>query len=151
MQSDFKTISIYIDKHYTLYGVPTTRDKKLGAIVDTNSVKILNNPYSENDVENFINFLFELCNKTLLETIPKLSGLPNYLGVKSYTQAIRDKKMVLITKDDCHYIIIPSLRKESPTTHFTLQNDQARKVRINYPSGHLAKEFMNILKKYFPD
>ena len=60
MERDFYTISVYVDKDENLIGIPCGESDKYG-IADIDTVLLLKAPYKAEEVEDFIEKVFDAC------------------------------------------------------------------------------------------
>ena len=60
MEKDFYTISVYIDENENMIGIPCGESDKYG-IADIDKVVLLKAPYSDTQIENFIEETISYC------------------------------------------------------------------------------------------
>jgi len=106
---DYEYIGLYIDKNDILYAVPTGGNFKLDINADIDILKILEPPYSDNDIEKFVFGTLDLCYTKENEDINAAHPLEKHFGVKRWSAAVRNLKYLNVSwSKDNGYSVNPS-------------------------------------------
>jgi len=106
---DYEYIGLYVDKSDIFYAVPTGANLKLDVNADIDILKILEPPYSDSDIENFVFETIGLCYTKENEDINAMHPLAKHFGVKTWKTATRNLKYINIDwVKDTGYSVNPS-------------------------------------------
>ncbi|RAV19413.1 hypothetical protein [Paenibacillus contaminans] len=111
----YKQIDLYFDeKKQMVYILPIGWHSMLG-IVEIGIVEHLNLPLDSSILLNKVNLCFDLCYSISPPMYPaKESPLANFLGVRNYREATKNKKLVVITWElEKGYIVYPHSKERS--------------------------------------
>ena len=146
MKHTFKSISVYFDKDSNLIGVPSTEIKKWNALVDIDAIVNLTFPYSDDELEQFLENVFDLCYSLTPKELPKQSALQNYLEVKSYSASVKGLGLVSIKWIDKQgYTITPTWQNAKMKNAFGHLEDRAIGISDRYVKGELARSFRSVM------
>jgi hypothetical protein len=94
---DFKQLNLYMNtKNNDLFIIPTGRIEGLG-IVEIEHMEYLKFPYDEDLLFEKVERAFDLCYSKIPPIPAKESAFANLLGVKNYSAATSNKKLITIT------------------------------------------------------
>jgi len=147
MNNSFKNISVYFDVNQNLIGVPSTIIKKWNALADIDNIVSLKSPYSDDELEQFLESVFNLCYSYTPTDLPKQSALQKYLGVKSYSASVKELGLVSITwLDKQGFTITPTWQNAKMKNAFNHLVDKAINIANCPIKGELAKTLRSVMK-----
>ncbi len=152
MKFMFKDIGIYIDKNKKLIGVPRTNDKKWNATVDIDPIITLEFPYTNKEVNYFLNEVFSLCHNQIVEdcTDKKIvAPIQKYMKVRSWKAAVKGLGLINLNwiKNEGYTISITWQNSKEKNSFDGLSWEYDIKVPDNYKNYELADAFLNVLDK----
>ena len=134
---DYKSISLYSDKKGTLYAIPTGLNHKFNITVAIDILNILEPPYSDDDVQEFILKTFNQCYTKEREDLNSIGSLEKHFGVKKYSTAVRSLKCIPVDwRKDEGYSITPT--KKVPREGFIHLEDKIIILGHNPEEGAIA-------------
>ena len=148
MKEAYADVGLYIDKANTIYAIPCGWDRITQKVVNTAGVDllfILKQPYSDDDIENFLLNALENCYKK--EREPGLGPLEKHFGTDSWVKAVKGLKYISFTwVREEGYRIIPSIK--TPRKGYNLpQEDKWIHIGTNPQKGELATAFYKALEE----
>jgi hypothetical protein len=137
MVHDYKSINIYADPQNNLFLIPKGESSDLTMELDI--IHELKHPYSDEELENALLESMDLC-YSKLPSEELNSIIVKHLGLKSYSKAIKDKRLVIFDWNSSEgYIVVPSIKKRG-YEHLT---EQSIFLGKSFKNGELA----NAVKK----
>ncbi|MCC8015973.1 MAG: hypothetical protein LIO43_00935 [Clostridiales bacterium] len=145
MEREFLTISLYVDKDENLIGIPCGESKQFG-IADIDTVLVLKAPYTDAQIENFIERVFEACFTKEHDDGNNVSTIEKYMKKKGFVAATADLTLISIVKTKDMYSVMPTFNdyEKGPLCI----DDDERMVSGQYSQGELAKEIHDIIMVY---
>lgn len=137
MVHDYKSVNIYADPQGNLFLIP--KGESLDLTMELDIIRELKNPYNDEELENALLDSMNLCYTELPSEEPN-SILVRHLGLKSYSKAVKDKRLVIFDWNSSDgYIVVPSIKKRG-YEHLT---EQSIFLGKSFKNGELA----NAVKK----
>lgn len=147
MKYTFKSISVYFDDSGDLLGVPSTEIKKWNALVDIEKIINLKAPYNDEELEKFLESVFDLCYSVTPDELPRQSALQKYLGAKTYSASVKGRGLVALKwLDKQGYEIIPTWQNAKLKNAFNHLEDKAIFIPSDYAKGELARSFRSAME-----
>ena len=125
---DFSTISVYIDKDENMIGIPCGESDKYG-IADIDKVVLLKAPYSDTQIENFVEEVISYCYTKKHNDSSPLST------IEKYTKKTNDTYSLMPTFNDY---------ERGPL----VIDDDERILLANYQKGELAEVMKDFIQIY---
>lgn len=107
MEKAFYTISLYVDEDENLIGIPCGESDKYG-IADIDKVHLLKAPYSEEQLEQFIEEVIDSCYSKKHNDQSDLSTIEKYTKKKGFVNATADYTLISIVKTAENYSLMPT-------------------------------------------
>lgn len=145
MDREFYTISVYVDKDENLIGIPCGDSDKYG-IADIDTVMLLNAPYTDKQLESYIDKVLDACyTKKHNDKVPT-STIERYTGKKGFVKATADYTMISIVKTKVNYSLMPTFNdyEKGPLAI----DDDEHILPLNYSEGDLAEIFRGYIEVY---
>lgn len=144
---DFSTISIYIDENENMIGIPCGESDKYG-IADIDKVVLLKAPYSDSQIESFVEEVISYCYTKKHNDSSPLSTIEKYTKKTGFVNATADYTLISIVKTNDTYSLMPTFNdfERGPL----VIDDDERIILANYQKGELAeimKDFIQIYVK----
>ena len=145
MVKEFYTISIYVDKDENLIGIPCGESEKYG-IADIDTVLVLKAPYTEKQVEDFIERVFEECYKKKHNDDSPVSTIERYTKKKGFVNATAELTLISLVKTKETYSIMPTFNdfEKGPLCI----DDDERLLANPYNEGELFEQIHDIIMVY---
>lgn len=145
MKKDFYTISLYVDKDDTLIGIPCGESEKYG-IADIDTVLVLKAPYKPEEVEEFVEKVFDACYTKKHNDANPVSTIERYTKKKGFVEATSDLTLISIVKTPGAYSIMPTFNdyEKGPLCI----DDDERVVKCPCDPGELYEQIYDILMVY---
>ena len=104
---DFSTISIYIDENENMIGIPCGESDKYG-IADIDKVVLLKAPYSDSQIESFVEEVISYCYTKKHNDSSPLSTIEKYTKKTGFVNATADYTLISIVKSNDTYSLRPT-------------------------------------------
>lgn len=145
MEKDFYTISIYVDKEENLIGIPCGESDKYG-IADIDTVLLLKAPYSADQVESFVEQVFDACYTKKHNDESPVSTIERYTKKKGFVAATADLTLISLVKTQNTYSIMPTFNdfEKGPLCI----DDDERIVKCPHDPGELYEHIYDIIMVY---
>lgn len=145
MEKKFYTISVYIDKDENMIGIPCGESKKYG-IADIDKVVLLKAPYSDRQIENFIEEVISYCYTKNHNDDSPLSTIEKYTKKKGFVKATADFTLISIVKTNESYSLMPTFN-DSEKGPLVIDDDE--RILLNpYQTGELAEIMRDFIQIY---
>lgn len=145
MEKDFYTISVYIDENENMIGIPCGESDKYG-IADIDKVVLLKAPYSDTQIENFIEETISYCYTKKHNDNSPLSTIEKYTKKKGFVNATADLTLISIVKTELSYSLMPTFNdyEKGPL----VIDDDERIVANPYEKGEIAEIMKDFIQVY---
>lgn len=145
MDKEFYTISVYIDKDENLIGIPCGESDKYG-IADIDSVFLLNAPYTDKALENYIEKVINACYTKKHNDNINTSTIERYTKKKGFVNATSDYTMISIVKTKTNYSLMPTFNdfEKGP---LAIEDDE-HILLLNYREGEMAEIIRGYIEVY---
>ena len=142
---DFSTISIYIDENENMIGIPSGESDKYG-IADIDKVVLLKAPYSDSQIENFVEEVISYCYTKKHNDSSPLSTIEKYTKKSGFVNATADYTLISIVKTKETYSLMPTFNdyERGPL----VIDDDERILLANYQKGELAEIMKDFIQVY---
>lgn len=145
MEKEFYTISIYVDENENMIGIPCGESDKYG-IADIDKVVLLNAPYSDKQIENFVEEVISYCYTKKHNDSNPLSTIEKYTKKKGFVNATANYTLLSIVKTKETYSLMPTFNdyEKGP-----LAIDDDERILLNpYKEGELAEVIKDFIQVY---
>ena len=145
MEKDFYTISVYIDENENMIGIPCGESDRYG-IADIDKVVLLKAPYSDRQIENFVEEVISYCYTKKHNDDSPVSTIEKYTKKKGFVNATADFTLISIVKTKETYSLMPTFNdfEKGP-----LVIDDDERILINpYQKGELAQTMRAFIQVY---
>lgn len=145
MEKDFYTISVYVDKDENMIGIPCGESEKYG-IADIDKVVLLNAPYTDKQIERFIEEVISYCYTKKHNDSSPVSTIEKYTKRKGFVHATADLTLLSIVKTKTNYSLMPTFNdyEKGP-----LAIDDDERILMNpYKEGELAQVIKDFIQVY---
>ncbi len=145
MDKDFYTISVYVDENENMIGIPCGESDKYG-IADIDKVVLLKAPYSDTQLENFIEEVISYCYTKKHNDNSPLSTIEKYTKKKGFVNATADYTLLSIVKTKDRYSLMPTFNdyEKGP-----LAIDDDEHILLNpYKKGEMAEVIRGYIEVY---
>ncbi len=145
MDKDFYTISVYVDENENMIGIPCGESDKYG-IADIDKVVLLKAPYSDTQLENFIEEVIAYCYTKKHNDNSPLSTIEKYTKKKGFVNATADYTLLSIVKTKDSYSLMPTFNdyEKGP-----LAIDDDEHILLNpYKKGEMAEVIRGYIEVY---
>lgn len=145
MEKDFYTISVYVDDDENMIGIPCGESDKYG-IADIDKVVLLKAPYSDTQLENFIEEVISYCYTKKHNDASPLSTIEKYTKVKGFVNATAPYTLLSIVKTKDTYSLMPTFNdyEKGP-----LAIDDDERIILNpYQKGEMAEIIRDFIQVY---
>lgn len=145
MEKDFYTISVYVDDDENMIGIPCGESDKYG-IADIDKVVLLKAPYSDTQLENFIEEVISYCYTKKHNDASPLSTIEKYTKVKGFVNATAPYTLLSIVKTKDTYSLMPTFNdyEKGP-----LAIDDDERIILNpYQNGEMAEIIRDFIQVY---
>lgn len=145
MDKDFYTISVYVDNDENMIGIPCGESEKYG-IADIDKVVLLNKPYTNKELENFIEEVISYCYTKKHNDDSPLSTIEKFTKKKGFVNATADYTLLSIVKTKDSYSIMPTFNdfERGP-----LAIDDDERILLNpYQEGEMAEVINDLIQVY---
>lgn len=145
MEKEFYTISVYIDENENMIGIPCGESKQYG-IADIDKVVLLKAPYSDKQIESFVEEVISYCYTKNHNDDSPLSTIEKYTKKKGFVNATSDFTLISIVKMKEMYSLMPTFNdyEKGP-----LAIDDDERILINpYQKGELAAVMKDFIQVY---
>lgn len=145
MEKDFYTISVYVDDNENMIGIPCGESDKYG-IADIDKVVLLNAPYTDKELENFIEEVISYCYTKKHNDNSPLSTIEKYTKKKGFVNATADYTLISIVKTKENYSLMPTFNdfERGP-----LAIDDDEHILLNpYNEGEMAEVIKGYIQVY---
>lgn len=145
MEKEFYTISVYIDESENMIGIPCGESKQYG-IADIDKVVLLKAPYSDSQIESFVEEVISYCYTKKHNDDSPLSTIEKYTKKKGFVNATSDFTLISIVKTKEMYSLMPTFNdyEKGP-----LAIDDDERILINpYQKGELAAVIKDFIQVY---
>ncbi|MDD6620316.1 MAG: hypothetical protein PUE75_04425 [Eubacteriales bacterium] len=145
MEKDFYTISVYIDENENMIGIPCGESDKYG-IADIDKVVLLKAPYSDTQIENFIEETISYCYTKKHNDSSPVSTIEKYTKKKGFVNATADLTLISIVKTELSYSLMPTFNdyEKGPL----VIDDDERIVANPYEKGEIAEIMKDFIQVY---
>ncbi|MBQ3501208.1 MAG: hypothetical protein IJA70_07280 [Oscillospiraceae bacterium] len=161
-QHSWKSINIFVDRDYNLYGVPQSEDTTHQITVSIEPVTKLEYPYSDEQLEEFFKTVFGFCfsyyveQDTLVNTRnnphKNRSPIQNYMKALSWKAAVKDLGLINIlwwkSGEYCGYHVMRTWQNAKMKNAFSfgyIGSNEDVIVPTDYQDYELAKAFRKVL------
>ena len=145
MDRDFYTISVYVDENENMIGIPCGESEKYG-IADIDKVVLLNAPYSDAQLESFVEEVISYCYTKKHNDDSPVSTIERYTKKKGFVNATADYTLLSIVKTKDMYSLMPTFNdyEKGP-----LAIDDDEHILMNpYQKGELAEVMRGFIEVY---
>ncbi len=145
MEKEFYTISVYVDNDENLIGIPCGESDQYG-IADIDKVVLLKAPYSDTQIENFIEEVISYCYTKKHNDSSPYSTIEKYTKKKGFVNATKDLTLLSIVKTALNYSLMPTFNdfEKGP-----LAIDDDERILVNpYKKGELAEIIKDFIQVY---
>ncbi|HIY33843.1 MAG TPA: hypothetical protein IAA24_01780 [Candidatus Eubacterium faecigallinarum] len=145
MEKEFYTISVYVDNDENLIGIPCGESDQYG-IADIDKVVLLKAPYSDTQIENFIEEVISYCYTKKHNDSSPYSTIEKYTKKKGFVNATKDLTLLSIVKTALNYSLMPTFNdfEKGP-----LAIDDDERILANpYKKGELAEIIKDFIQVY---
>lgn len=145
MEKDFYTISVYVDKDENMIGIPCGESEEYG-IADIDKVVLLNAPYTDKQIESFIEEVISYCYTKKHNDSSPVSTIEKYTKKKGFVHATADLTLLSIVKTKTNYSLMPTFNdyEKGP-----LAIDDDERILMNpYKEGELAEVIKDFIQVY---
>lgn len=145
MDKDFYTISVYVDENENMIGIPCGESDKYG-IADIDKVVLLKAPYSDTQLESFIEEVISYCYTKKHNDNSPLSTIEKYTKKKGFVNATADYTLLSIVKTKDSYSLMPTFNdyEKGP-----LAIDDDEHILLNpYKKGEMAEVIRRYIEVY---
>lgn len=145
MEKEFYTISVYVDKDENMIGIPCGESDQYG-IADIDKVVLLKAPYSDKQIESFIEEVISYCYTKKHNDASPLSTIEKYTKKKGFVNATADYTLLSIVKTKTNYSLMPTFNdyEKGP-----LVIDDDERILMNpYKKGELAQIIRDFIQVY---
>lgn len=144
-QEEFYTISIYIDEHENLIGIPCGKSKKYG-VADIDKVLLLKAPYTKERLEKYVEEVIDQCYTKEHNDESEISTIEKYTKVKGFVNATAPYTLITLVKTKESYSLMPTFYdyERGPL----LIDDDERILPVDYTPGELADIFHDLIEVY---
>lgn len=145
MEKEFYTISVYVDKDENLIGIPCGESDKY-KIADIDKVVLLKAPYSDKQIESFIEETISYCYTKKHNDESPLSTIEKYTKKKGFVNAASDFTLISIVKTASSYSVMPTFNdyEKGPL----VIDDDERFIANPYEKGELAEVIKDLIQIY---
>ncbi len=145
MEKEFYTISVYVDKDENMIGIPCGESEKYG-IADIDKVVLLKAPYTDEQIESFIEEVISYCYTKKHNDDNPLSTIEKYTKKKGFVNATADLTLLSIVKMKENYSLMPTFNdyEKGP-----LAIDDDERIILNpYQKGEMAEIIKDFIQVY---
>ena len=145
MDKDFYTLSVYVDENENMIGIPCGESDKYG-IADIDKVVLLKAPYSDTQLESFIEEVISYCYTKKHNDNSPLSTIEKYTKKKGFVNATADYTLLSIVKTKDSYSLMPTFNdyEKGP-----LAIDDDEHILLNpYKKGEMAEVIRGYIEVY---
>lgn len=145
MEREFYTISVYVDKDENMIGIPCGDSDQYG-IADIDKVVLLKAPYSDRQIEKFIEEVISYCYTKKHNDASPLSTIEKYTKKKGFVNATSDFTLISIVKTATSYSLMPTFNdyEKGP-----LAIDDDERILMNpYKEGEMAEVIRDFIQVY---
>lgn len=145
MEREFYTISVYVDKDENMIGIPCGDSEKYG-IADIDKVVLLRAPYSDTQIESFIEEVISYCYTKKHNDASPISTIEKYTKKKGFVNATADLTLLSIVKMKDNYSLMPTFNdyEKGP-----LAIDDDERILMNpYQKGEMAEIIKDFIQVY---
>ena len=145
MDKDFYTISVYVDENENMIGIPCGESDKYG-IADIDKDVLLKAPYSDTQLESFIEEVISYCYTKKHNDNSPLSTIEKYTKKKGFVNATADYTLLSIVKTKDSYSLMPTFNdyEKGP-----LAIDDDEHILLNpYKKGEMAEVIRGYIEVY---
>ncbi|MCH5320361.1 MAG: hypothetical protein J1E36_01260 [Eubacterium sp.] len=145
MEKEFYTISVYVDKDENMIGIPCGESDAYG-IADIDKVVLLNAPYTDKQIESFIEEVISYCYTKKHNDASPVSTIEKYTKKKGFVNATADFTLLSIVKTKTNYSLMPTFNdyEKGP-----LAIDDDERILMNpYKEGELAEVIKDFIQVY---
>ena len=145
MEKEFYTISVYVDENENLIGIPCGESDKYG-IADIDTVMLLNAPYTDKSLENYIEKVINACYTKKHNDSVETSTIERFTNKKGFVTATADYTLISIVKMQSGYSLMPTFNdyEKGPLAI----DDDERVLPLNYREGELAEVIRGYIEVY---
>ncbi|HBA93873.1 MAG TPA: hypothetical protein DCZ02_04580 [Ruminococcaceae bacterium] len=145
MDKEFYTISVYVDKDENLIGIPCGESDKY-QIADIDTVFLLNAPYTDKVLENYIEKVINACYTKKHNDNVETSTIERYTKKKGFVNATRDYTMISIVKTKTNYSLMPTFNdyEKGPLAI----DDDEHILPLNYQEGEMSEVIRGFIEIY---
>lgn len=145
MEREFYTISVYVDENENMIGIPCGDSDKYG-IADIDKVVLLNAPYTDKQLESFIEEVISYCYTKKHNDASPVSTIERYTKKKGFVNATADYTLLSIVKTQQNYSLMPTFNDEEKGP---LAIDDDERILLNpYKEGELAEVIKDFIQVY---
>lgn len=145
MDKEFYTISVYVDDNENMIGIPCGESDKYG-IADIDKVVVLKAPYSDTQIENFVEEVISYCYTKKHNDASPLSTIEKYTKKRGFVNATSEFTLISIVKTKDSYSLMPTFNdyEKGP-----LVIDDDEHILLNpYQKGELAEVIKGFIQVY---
>lgn len=145
MEKEFYTISVYVAKDENMIGIPCGESDKYG-IADIDKVVLLKAPYTDEQIESFIEEVISYCYTKKHNDDNPLSTIEKYTKKKGFVNATADLTLLSIVKMKDNYSLMPTFNdyEKGP-----LAIDDDERILLNpYQKGEMAEIIKDFIQVY---
>ncbi len=145
MEREFYTISVYVDENENMIGIPCGDSDKYG-IADIDKVVLLNAPYTDDQLESFVEEVLSYCYTKKHNDESPLSTIEKFTKKKGFVNATADYTLLSVVKTKDMYSLMPTFNdyEKGP-----LAIDDDEHILMNpYQKGELAEVMRGFIEVY---
>ena len=145
MEREFYTISVYVDENENMIGIPCGESEQYG-IADIDTVMLLNAPYTDAQLERYIEKVLDACyTKKHNDAVPT-STIERYTGKTGFVNATADYTLISIVKMQSGYSLMPTFNdyEKGPLAI----DDDEHILPLHYPEGDMAEIIRGFIEVY---
>ena len=145
MEREFYTISVYVDEHENLIGIPCGDSDKYG-IADIDTVLLLKTPYTPKQLESYIEKVLSACYTKKHNDEVETSTIERYTKKKGFVNATADYTLISIVKMQTGYSLMPTFNdyEKGPLAI----DDDEHILPLNYNEGEMAEIIHGFIEVY---
>lgn len=145
MDREFYTISVYVDDNENMIGIPCGESDQYG-IADIDKVVLLNAPYTDRELENFIEEVISYCYTKKHNDASPLSTIEKYTKKRGFVNATANYTLLSIVKTKTNYSLMPTFNDEEKGP---LAIDDDERILLNpYKEGEMAEVIRDFIQVY---
>ncbi|MGN0522414.1 MAG: hypothetical protein ACI4IQ_07240, partial [Eubacterium sp.] len=138
-------ISVYTDESEDMIGIPCGESDKYG-IADIDKVVLLKAPYTDDELESFIEEVISHCYTKKHNDASPVSTIEKYTKKKGFVNATADYTLISIVKTKESYSLMPTF--DDPEKGPLAIDDDEHILANPYKKGELAEVIKGFIQVY---